>query len=364
VYSVLADSSKHFDDQGVKFHMIRSGQHKGVGSMGVPIEESQLKEMQRNTNTFYETFVSAVMRGRPSLSGEHVRSISDGRVFIDAEAVDAGLVDGIATVGSVISQMQEDHGGDQSEQAESNNRTPSHAGSVTAHTKDQAMREDEKTKDKATSPQVVMTVEERDKLIADSVSAGITGLREDQAKASEQDALDRLANIALTCDGYMGYAGVRELKEKATIDASYKISSLQEAVVAKIAAASKPTGQISVADDGGTQMLQDIEAMYLDRFNKGIAKELAKGGEKAAVLADTLGLDSPSEFSARVGRAKKAGFARARMLDIARAMTEKSATASGAQMPELGTGDQIILATRSEERRVGKECRSRWSPYH
>src|SRR5258705_4592600 len=25
---------------------------------------------------------------------------------------------------------------------------------------------------------------------------------------------------------------------------------------------------------------------------------------------------------------------------------------------------QILLAFRSEERRVGKECRSRWSPYH
>ena len=24
----------------------------------------------------------------------------------------------------------------------------------------------------------------------------------------------------------------------------------------------------------------------------------------------------------------------------------------------------IILGCRSEERRVGKECRSRWSPYH
>ena len=24
----------------------------------------------------------------------------------------------------------------------------------------------------------------------------------------------------------------------------------------------------------------------------------------------------------------------------------------------------IIKTTRSEERRVGKECRSRWSPYH
>ena len=25
---------------------------------------------------------------------------------------------------------------------------------------------------------------------------------------------------------------------------------------------------------------------------------------------------------------------------------------------------RIALTTRSEERRVGKECRSRWSPYH
>ena len=27
-------------------------------------------------------------------------------------------------------------------------------------------------------------------------------------------------------------------------------------------------------------------------------------------------------------------------------------------------GDTVVLVTRSEERRVGKECRSRWSPYH
>ena len=27
-------------------------------------------------------------------------------------------------------------------------------------------------------------------------------------------------------------------------------------------------------------------------------------------------------------------------------------------------GDEVCLAERSEERRVGKECRSRWSPYH
>ena len=26
--------------------------------------------------------------------------------------------------------------------------------------------------------------------------------------------------------------------------------------------------------------------------------------------------------------------------------------------------ERMVLTTRSEERRVGKECRSRWSPYH
>src|SRR3712207_637123 len=28
------------------------------------------------------------------------------------------------------------------------------------------------------------------------------------------------------------------------------------------------------------------------------------------------------------------------------------------------TGRRLVLGNRSEERRVGKECRSRWSPYH
>ena len=31
---------------------------------------------------------------------------------------------------------------------------------------------------------------------------------------------------------------------------------------------------------------------------------------------------------------------------------------------ELATKKQLEEGVRSEERRVGKECRSRWSPYH
>ena len=32
--------------------------------------------------------------------------------------------------------------------------------------------------------------------------------------------------------------------------------------------------------------------------------------------------------------------------------------------PQLPVIDQPQTGDRSEERRVGKECRSRWSPYH
>ena len=30
----------------------------------------------------------------------------------------------------------------------------------------------------------------------------------------------------------------------------------------------------------------------------------------------------------------------------------------------IAENENIKIITRSEERRVGKECRSRWSPYH
>ena len=34
------------------------------------------------------------------------------------------------------------------------------------------------------------------------------------------------------------------------------------------------------------------------------------------------------------------------------------------QMNYYINGKRVLLNARSEERRVGKECRSRWSPYH
>ena len=37
---------------------------------------------------------------------------------------------------------------------------------------------------------------------------------------------------------------------------------------------------------------------------------------------------------------------------------------SANDLPVYGSCDILVVGGRSEERRVGKECRSRWSPYH
>ena len=45
-------------------------------------------------------------------------------------------------------------------------------------------------------------------------------------------------------------------------------------------------------------------------------------------------------------------------------LLEKEFQLSQQVLTTLAARDEVQAALRSEERRVGKECRSRWSPYH
>ena len=42
----------------------------------------------------------------------------------------------------------------------------------------------------------------------------------------------------------------------------------------------------------------------------------------------------------------------------------RAAAALAAMIPSVAAANEATAQARSEERRVGKECRSRWSPYH
>ena len=76
--------------------------------------------------------------------------------------------------------------------------------------------------------------------------------------------------------------------------------------------------------------------------------------EKTAQL---LAIDSPSGYTA-----KAAAWVRDTFAELG---FDAKITVKGGVLIDLGgknENDGLLL--RSEERRVGKECRSRWSPYH
>src|SRR5438132_11469385 len=88
----------------------------------------------------------------------------------------------------------------------------------------------------------------------------------------------------------------------------------------------------------------------------------------AGALAEPGGIRSPSRpahAGAAVQRLTNAPtrFDRGRLQTVSR-LRDEARAGSHERERTLGGLESLREASRSEERRVGKECRSRWSPYH
>src|SRR3989454_11773823 len=83
----------------------------------------------------------------------------------------------------------------------------------------------------------------------------------------------------------------------------------------------------------------------------GAFEQLAHGNDFALVL-----LQGDGGMDALTGLADGAGHSQT--------ATAPQMFAINGDEPIRIRGQLLVLPLRSEERRVGKECRSRWSPYH
>lgn len=109
VYAIVDDSSEHFENKGVRVHLLKAGEHKGVGEPGVRISNKQLAGVQENVDAYYDLFVDAVAEGR-GLDRKRALKLADGRVHIGAGAVGVGLADRVASYADTIEELTEPPG--------------------------------------------------------------------------------------------------------------------------------------------------------------------------------------------------------------------------------------------------------------
>ena len=99
------------------------------------------------------------------------------------------------------------------------------------------------------------------------------------------------------------------------------------------------------------------EADFFDD-SQGTAEREGEARRGAQIVLEFERRDSTDEFPlASVRRQKAFTFHKDRVTDVA-------VDAQRRMLYSVSRDKRIFVADRSEERRVGKECRSRWSPYH
>ena len=107
VVATHTDISKAQLNQGVKTTEIFAGQYKRIASSYAPLSKEGRQTMQDQVDYTYSLFVSAVAQQRGVSEDVVLTNMADGRIFQGQQAIDAGLVDGVSTLGALVKQLNE-----------------------------------------------------------------------------------------------------------------------------------------------------------------------------------------------------------------------------------------------------------------
>lgn len=103
-YMVLPDFSGYFSEAGVKIHVIKAGDLKGMGVFGAAVPQEHIDALQRLTNDTNQHFIDAVMGGR-KFTSEQMQSVATGDLWIGSRALEHKLVDGISTAETALQEF-------------------------------------------------------------------------------------------------------------------------------------------------------------------------------------------------------------------------------------------------------------------
>lgn len=107
VVATHTDVSKAQETAGVKTTEIFAGQYKRIASNYAPLSKEGRQTIQDQVDYTYSLFVSAVAKHRGVSTDVVLKDMADGRIFIGQQAIDAGLVDGVSTLGALVQQLND-----------------------------------------------------------------------------------------------------------------------------------------------------------------------------------------------------------------------------------------------------------------
>lgn len=84
---------------------ITAGKYKRIASDMAPLTDEGRAYIQQRVDHIYTVFVDAVAQHRGVDAATVLEHMADGRVFVGQQALDAGLVDGVATVDQVAEKL-------------------------------------------------------------------------------------------------------------------------------------------------------------------------------------------------------------------------------------------------------------------
>lgn len=103
-YSVLMDYSGQAAQLGVKVHVIRAGDYKGMGEPGTEITPEQKAEAQRIVNALNEQYLATIASGLKK-PVEQIKALADGRVHPASDAVTMGLINGVQSFEATYAEL-------------------------------------------------------------------------------------------------------------------------------------------------------------------------------------------------------------------------------------------------------------------
>lgn len=262
VLYVHYDFSEMDKKWGLNCTVMTAGEFKAVGNEFEPLSERDRKVIQAELDTFYGIFIDTVAENR-GVAKDTVRTqMADGKVFIGAQALDAGLVDEIGTLADAIEAARQRADDMQTGQID---HLPTTIGA--APQKEQTMRKDKQM----VAPTTVAELEAQyPELSAELRQQGAQGVDIEAAAAAERQRLMGLVTTHFGAEAGGAFtkivdAGVTDEQYKAIVGDSAPGAPHAEQIQGKeeILAALKNTGSENPGADNGSENLNNADKDFM-----------------------------------------------------------------------------------------------------